>query len=179
MSDLRIESKTVILRRITNDDADGIFFYRSLKEIAKYQYWEPFTRKQTLYFIDKYKNSRLNNQGKWIGLIIESTGDHKIVGDCAAKIQDYKLSIGCNVSPQYQMHGFAKEALILLINYCLRDYDISEIYGITDSRNIASIKLMQSLGMQKTLYEKKVECKGDLCIEIKYSIDKISWKNIN
>jgi RimJ/RimL family protein N-acetyltransferase len=166
MYDLKIESKTVLLRRITDDDVDGIIFYRSIKEIAKYQYWEPFTREQTLDFINKYKIFRLNNQDEWNGLIIENVDNNEIIGDCAAKIQGCKLSIGCNISPQYQKQGFAKEALTLLINYYLRNWDINEVYGITDSRNIASIKLMQSLGMKKTRYEEKVECKGDLCMKL-------------
>ena len=158
---------------MTQDDADGIFSYRSLDVVAEYQYWEAFTRKQTIDFIAKNKNCELGNQEEWAGLIIESVSERKVIGDCAAKIQDTKLAIGCNIAPQYQKRGFAKAAMTLLINHCLINHGISEIYGITDSRNIASIKLMQSLGMQNAHYEEKIQCKGKLCIEIKYSMEKM------
>ena len=49
--------------------------------------------------------------------------------------------------------------------------DVKEIIGITDSRNIASARLMQSLGMVKVPdFETRLVCKGEDCIEYKYAI---------
>jgi len=171
MAVFRIKSKKIILRKITDNDIDDVFSYRSLDAVAQYQYWEPFTKEQTLNFIDKYKNCNLSNQNEWIGLVIENQNG-KVIGDCAMKIHENKLSLGCNIAPQYQRQGFAKEVLMLLINYCVENYNIDEIYGITDSKNKASIKLMESLGMKKAAYEEEVWCKGERCIELKYYFNK-------
>lgn len=167
MNDFSIYSGRLLLRCITETDTDAIFAYRSLPEVARYQYWEPFTIEQTMDFVSKCSRTGLNKDGQWTGLAIEYKGI--LIGDCACNISDNTIEIGCNISPEYQGMGIAKEALTLLTRYCLKYFDIKEIIGITDSRNIASIRLMESLGMKKNPdFENHIICKGEECVEYKY-----------
>lgn len=170
MKDFPIKSGQILLRYIRETDTDFIFSYRSLPDIAKYQYWEPFTMKQTISFVDRSKDTQMQD-GQWIGLIIEKEGVP--IGDCALMIDQKTAEIGCNISPKYQKTGLAKEALSVLINYCFENKNIDEIIGITDSKNSASIKLMESLGMKKvSTFENHIICKGEDCTEYKYSLNK-------
>lgn len=168
MRDFHILSERIIIREMQDADIDMIYSYRSLPEIARYQYWEPFTKEQTVDFVSKYKNPQIGKQEEWIGLAIEKDGD--LIGDCAFKISNGIMEIGCNISPEYQGMGLAKEALSTLINYCFENQDVNQIIGITDSQNSASIKLMESMGMRKDPdFENRIICKGEECIEYKYS----------
>jgi RimJ/RimL family protein N-acetyltransferase len=170
-------SDRIILRSISETDTNAIFSYRSLPEIARFQYWEPFTKEQTAEFVLQNCNSGLNERDKWIGLAIINKNSNKLIGDCALKIENETAEIGCNISPDYQNRGIAKEVLEMLINYCFTYTTVSEITGITDSENEASIKLMESAGMCKdNSFENNIICKGSECTEYKYSLNKTDWQ---
>lgn len=173
MENKTINSKRILLRNIKEADVDSIFAYRSLEDVARYQYWEPFTKVQTIDFVNKNMNSPLNKKGEWIGLAIINKDDDKLIGDCSIKLNLNNAEIGCNISPEYQHRGFAKEVLELLINCYFNNSDLDEIFGITDSQNKASIKLMESVGMTRAIdFEEKLICKGILSIEHKYYLRK-------
>ena len=164
-------SDRIQIRDIRESDTDVIFSYRSLESVARYQYWEPYTRKQTLEFIDRCKNPNLSKKGEWIGMAIIAKELNLLIGDCSLKVGDGSAEIGCNISPLYQGKGFATEVLKMLISYCFNSIGIREVYGITDSENKASIRLMKSVGMIRlSEFEEKLICKGLECIEYKYSI---------
>ena len=164
-----LHSERIKLRAILETDTEAIYNYRSLPEVAKYQYWEPFTMEQTQDFVSRCCNPNLDEEDQWIGLAIMY--QEEVIGDCAFKISEKIAEIGCNISPEYQGMGLAKETLFLIITYCFRCRDVKEIIGITDSINIPSVRLMQSLGMVKVPdFETQLVCKGENCIEHKYAI---------
>ncbi|MBN9302343.1 MULTISPECIES: GNAT family N-acetyltransferase [Dysgonomonas] len=164
-----LHSERIKLRAILKTDTEAIYNYRSLPEVAKYQYWEPFTMEQAHDFVSRCCNPDLDEEDQWIGLAIVYQG--KVIGDCAFNISENIAEVGCNISPEYQGMGLARESLSILIRYFLKNKDIKEIIGITDSRNIASVRLMQSLGMVKVPdFETRLVCKGEDCIEHKYAI---------
>jgi len=166
-------SERIYIRQFRQTDTNAVYLYRSLKEVAKYQYWEPFTKEQILAFIEQCKDSDINIEEKWNGFAIVLQEDNILIGDCSIKINKDTAEIGCNISPAYQNRGHAKETLSLLLNVCFNKIDVNQVYGITDSENAASIKLMESLGMTRVLdFEEKCICKGLPCIEYKYLIKK-------
>ena len=169
-------SDRILIRDIQEYDFDAIFSYRSLESVARFQYWEPYTREQTLEFIDRCKNPDLSKKGEWIGMAIISKELNLLIGDCSLKVGEESAEIGCNISPVYQGKGFATEVLKILISYCFNSVGIKEVYGITDSENKASIRLMKSVGMIRlSEFEEKLICKGAECIEHKYSIRNNSY----
>lgn len=164
-----LHSERIKLRAILESDTEAIYNYRSLPEVAKYQYWEPFTIEQAHDFVSRCCNPDLDEENQWIGLAI--VYQEKVIGDCAFNISENIAEVGCNISPEYQGMGLARESLNILIHYFLKNRDVKEIIGITDSRNIASVRLMQSLGMVKVPdFETRLVCKGEDCIEHKYAI---------
>jgi Acetyltransferases, including N-acetylases of ribosomal proteins len=173
-----IESERIFLRPVLVDDIDAIYSYRSLEEVAKYQYWEPYTRDKAVEFVNQCINQDLQQREEWIGLMITSQKNNNIVGDCAIKVTDNYAEVGCNISPLHQKKGYAKEALALLIDYFFQTTEIKEIIGITDSENKASIRMMESLGMKRCAdFEEKVLCKGLWSIEHKYVFHRSDFRN--
>ena len=168
-----ISSDRVLLRAISVYDAEAIFSYRSLANVAKYQYWEPFTKEQVLDFVDRNSNPDFGKRGEWLGLAIVCKESGKLIGDCALMIENDCAEVGCNISPEYQNKGLAKATLELLIAYSFSIAEVETVYGITDSENTASIKLMESVGMEKALtFEERIMCKGILSVEHKYSVQR-------
>lgn len=175
MNKKRIDSEKILLRVIEYDDWEDILLYRSLPCVARYQYWEPYTKADALNFVNQCCNTDLDVKDQWIGLTIVQKENGCIIGDCALKIRIDTAEIGCNISPNYQKRGLAQIVIQMLINYCIQCKNINKIFGITDSQNIASIRLMESVGMIKDpLFEEKGKCKGYPYIEHKYVIELLS-----
>ena len=172
-----MEGQKILLRNFNESDVDAVFAYRSLPEVAKYQYWEPITKEEARLFVNDYSHPRFDVSFKWNALAIILKENNELIGDCSLRLVIDKVEVGCIIAPKYQRQGLAKEALGQLINYCFANMAIDEVYGITDSKNTASIRLMESLYMLKVPdFEEKVECKDCLCVEYKYAVKKSDWK---
>lgn len=170
-------SERLLLRPFAESDTDSIHSYRSLECVAKYQYWHPFSKEEVVELIRKNMQQPVGIRGVWSGLAITCKDSSMLIGDCAFKLNDVNAEVGCNISPVYQQKGYAREALAILCTYIFKDISgVSEIYAITDAENIASAKLLESIGMTKTRdHEEVVLCKGRLSVEHKYSIFRTAW----
>lgn len=159
----------MLLRPFLNSDLGPILSYRGLEEVAKYQYWTPFTAEQTQDFITKNSDKNLETKGEWIGLAIINKQNNMLIGDAAIKILNEGTELGINISPKYQRQGFAKEALTLLCKLAFEDHSCPHVFAITDADNQASVALLTSLGFTRDdSFERKVLCKGAECTEHKY-----------
>ncbi|MBK5719289.1 GNAT family N-acetyltransferase [Dysgonomonas sp. Marseille-P4677] len=174
--ELPIYSERITLRAIQETDAHDIFSYRSLQEVARFQYWEPFNIEKAKSFAISCSSPQTNKYGEWIGLAIITEG--QFIGDCSLKFEKHFAEVGCNISPKFQGFGYAKDTLNILLSIAFEDSSIDEVIAITDSENLASIKLLESLGMTKVLdFKNQIICKGSKCIEYKYSIERTVWNN--
>lgn len=164
-----LSSERLILRTFLASDFGPILSYRGLEEVAKYQYWDPFTAEQTQEFITKNSNKTLETKGEWIGLAIIKKPNKILIGDAAIKILDDGAELGINISPKYQKQGFAKEALTILSDFVFKEHSCPQVFAITDADNQASVALLTSLGFTRDeSFERKVLCKGAECTEHKY-----------
>lgn len=171
MVNQELHTSRLILRPIRESDAEAVYSYRSLPAIARYQYWEPYTREDAEIFVRKNRNGRLDQRDEWIGLAMILRENGELIGDCALKISRNSAEIGCNVSPAFQGNGLAREAVQMLIDFSFNHNGIKTVYGITDAQNEASIRLLKSLGMkQDPSFEERLICKGNWCTEYKYLI---------
>ncbi len=164
-----LSSDRLILRTFVAADADPILSYRSLPEVAKYQYWNPFTAEQTQDFLTKNSDTTLETKDEWIGLAIINKQNNMLIGDAAIKIFKEGAELGINISPKYQKQGFGKEALTILSKFAFEEHSSPQVFAITDADNQASVALLTSLGFIKDdSFERKVLCKGAECTEHKY-----------
>ena len=156
----RIESERLYLRPFGHGDAEAVWAYRSLAEVARYQYWEPYTPEDARSFIERYAGQVPGEDQTWTGLAVVLKATGTVIGDCAFYLDGDRAEIGCNFSPAYQRRGLAREALQTLVAYCAEVYKVALIRGITDSRNLSSIRLQESLGMVRDrTFENRIQCK--------------------
>ena len=157
----RIESERLYLRPFGHGDAEAVWAYRSLAEVARYQYWEPYTPEDARSFIERYAGQVPGEDQTWTGLAVVLKATGTVIGDCAFYLDGDRAEIGCNISPAYQRRGLAREALQTLVAYCAEVYKVALIRGITDSRKLSSIRLQESLGMVRDrTFENRIQCKG-------------------
>ena len=146
---LTLETKRLILRPFTIDDAQEMFFgWAGDPEVTKYLTWNTHkdieeTKKVLSLWIDEYeKPERLN-------FAIELKNENKLIG--GIEVVGYLGGvhgtpvIGYNLSRKYWGNGYITEASRCVIEY-LFSKGYSEIRIDAMSENIASIRVIQKCG---------------------------------
>ena len=132
------------------DDVQTFVEYRRDPEIARYQSWSlDYSNEQARQLIDSQRDQLFPDPGQWLqlGIHLQSTGE--LVGDLALhnlEREEGVFEIGFTICREHQNNGFAREAAADLLTRLETDHEASRFIASADARNIASIKLLTSLG---------------------------------
>lgn len=141
------------IQPLSLNDLDSFVEYRQDPDVARFQSWDTsYSSSQALELIQSQQGVELPDEGEWLQLAIHdfSTGSH--VGDLALhRIQDEEdaFEIGFTIAKQHQGRRFAKEAASCLISYLSAEAKAKKFTAATDRRNIASVKVLESLGFSQ------------------------------
>jgi RimJ/RimL family protein N-acetyltransferase len=125
--------------------------YRKDPEIARFQSWDTdYSNQQAVELIEGQIGVVFPDHNQWLQLAIRLQGNEKLVGDLAIhNLGDAKVEIGFTISKAFQRRGIAREAVAALIDVLEREFGTRELIATPDSRNTASIKLLESLGFSE------------------------------
>jgi len=149
-----LETKRLILRKLTINDTSDVFNYFSKEEVAKYTDLEKFTTiKQAEKLINSF-NKQFRNGIRW-GILLKK--NNKIIGSCGfhhcnlqrLDVWNYKVEIGYELTPEYWKKGIMTEALTEIIKYGFNKLSINRIEALIIPENIGSIKLIEKIGFKK------------------------------
>jgi [ribosomal protein S5]-alanine N-acetyltransferase len=143
-----IETKRLVLRKVTKEDANSILNYLSDEEVMKYYGLEPFKSINDAFDeISWYQSIHNNKTGiRWgitlkeQGVVIGSCGFHKIVS------QHFRTEIGFELSKEQWGKGIAVEAVEAIINYGFEHMNFQRIEALIEPPNLSSQKLVEKLG---------------------------------
>jgi len=98
-----------------------------------------------------------DGQENWLNWMLRVTETDAYIGYVQATITPAKalMVIAYHIFPAFWGQGFGKEAVRGMIDHCTTNFALTEIQAYTDTRNIASQKLLESLGFtwSKTIRE--------------------------
>lgn len=143
----------LILEAITPAHAPKLF--QSLQAPELYEFIpqnppttiEKLAEKYTAWAIGKPDDG----QETWLNYAVYCRQRQAYVGTLQATIiKDAKTYIAYEVFPQFWQQGIATKACSILINLLLNDYNVATITAHLDTKNIASYKLLEKLGFQRT-----------------------------
>ena len=139
-----LETKRLILREFTLQDALAVYEFGSNKEVQKYtgdvllQSVEEATAIiKNVWFTDYKKYG----YGRWAVVYKENK---KVIGFAGLKyLPEFELTdIGFRFLPEYWNKGIATEASIPIIKYGFEILKLDKIIGIADPKNIGSCKVL-------------------------------------
>lgn len=143
------KTKHLVLRRYTMDDVD-ILYKTFGKNEAMYRYsgWNPFqtwtmTRKSIQKYIACY------NDPTFYGWAIEKEGE--LIGTIGAYDFDAKertIEVGMSIAEHCWGHGYATEALSVVIEYLMNEENMHAIQAWCAADNIGSKTVMEKCGMK-------------------------------
>lgn len=143
------ETARLRVRQYTEEDA-GLFFLLSGNADVM-QYIRPVsTREQSDAFlkenIDYYRNNP--TRGRWA---VEEKESRVFVGSFAIiplPSQPSELQLGYSLTPENWGKGYATELTLAGLDYFLKQETLPVIYGVTETPNIASQKVLLKAGFE-------------------------------
>ena len=180
MSDVIINTERLLLRSIQKSDAESVFRYRSDALTNKYQGWIPKTIDDVVRFIENRVSPTIDINGIWFQFVIIKIEDNKIIGDVGLHFFDSdnkQVEIGCTIDKNYQMHGYASEALLEIFRYLFEKLDKHRIMASIDPRNVGSTKLVERLGFRlEAHFKESIYQDGEWLDDLVYAILRSEWK---
>jgi len=176
---LKIETPRLLIRNLKETDLDDFYSYRSNKEVVQYQGFDMMNMMQCKEFIESQLNKEFGKGGEWVQYGIELKETQKIIGDCAIKLDAYDTriaEIGITVSHLAQQKGYAKETFEGILQFLFDNKQLHRVVETADAENIASIKMLESLGFRKEgHFVENIFFKGKWGSEVQYAMLRREW----
>lgn len=138
----------VLLRRLTPADLEDFQAYRADPEVARYQSWSSMSVTEATAFLAERKAAPFGRPGWFqIGIAERSTG--RLVGDigiCLHRDESEPAEIGFTLATAWQGKGLAAEAVREALALLFEHTGVAQVIAITDTRNVASIRLLERVG---------------------------------
>ena len=153
------ETPRLILRRFTTEDAPLIFQLNSDPEVLKYLH-EPLLKDEA-HATEIIRNIILPQYEKKLGRwAIHKKEDLAFIGWCGLKhlVENDETDLGYRLMKTAWGKGFATEAAAHTLAYGFSQLQLPEITGRAHTGNIASITVLQKIGMQYIGDEVADEC---------------------
>jgi aminoglycoside 6'-N-acetyltransferase len=161
------------LRRLRSSDLRAFQTYRSLPELGRYQGWTVMSDVQALAFLADMSEAPLFTPGQWVQLGIAESHSDTLLGDIGLHLSTDGTSgeVGFTLQPSAQGRGLAGRAVQVALELLFSATAISQVMGITDARNHASIRLLGRLGFG-LVETREVVFRGEPCTEKVYALQR-------
>ncbi len=153
------ETPRLILRQFTQADAALLLQLNSNPEVLKYLHEPPLEKEeQALHIINtiilpQYKN----NLGRW-AIHLKTTNE--FIGWCGLKylVEAVEIDLGYRLMQNFWGNGYAFEAAKYTLEYGFNQLHLKTIIGRAHIENIASLKILEKIGMQFIKEEVEGNC---------------------
>jgi ribosomal-protein-alanine N-acetyltransferase len=147
---IELRTDRLLLRPWRLSDLDDAFTYASDPEWARYLWFtpQPYTRRDAEEFIARAVQDTWAEQAQFaIDLDGHAIGGVRVyvTGPPANTV----AGLGYNIGRAHWNKGYVTEAARRVLEYALKTVGLHKVYASADARNLASIRVMQKLGMQQ------------------------------
>ena len=143
-----IETKRLILRQVTTEDATDMFDYLSDQDVVKPMGLDPFqTVKDVWDEIRWYTSIYEEGTGIRWGITLKDSG--KVIGSCGflnRLTKHYRAEVGYEISKDYWGQGIASEALEAVVKYGYHHLQLERIEALIEPENVPSQRLVEKQG---------------------------------
>lgn len=127
------------------------------------------SERQALSYLEEKSAATTLLPGQWVQIGIALADSDLLVGDIGLHLfkNEDAVEIGFTLARQQHGKGVAAEAAQLAIDAAFASSMISKVRGITDARNVASIRLLERVGFRK-VSEYATTFRDEPCTEYAY-----------
>lgn len=139
------------LRRLAVADLAPFQAYRNDPETGRWQGWQPMEDSAASAFLQDVATSPFCTPGHWFQLGIAERDSDALIGDIGVQLHGgagLMAEIGFTLAPAAQGRGLATEAVGAMVNWLLAHSPAQRVVAVADTRNAASLRLLQRLGLR-------------------------------
>jgi len=177
---LHILTKRLEIRNLASKHLKYFHAYRSNPEVTKYQGFDVMNKEECANFIESQRDKLFGRPGEWVQYGVINRASNILLGDCAIKLQkdDPRIAeIGITISQSHHQKGYAREALMGILSFLFDQNNIHRVQEIVDTENLASIKLLESIGFRKEgHFIENIFFNGKWGSEYQYAMLNREWK---
>lgn len=172
-----LETPDLLIRPFEKGDLKTFADYRAQEAVARYQSWDSFNEEDALKLFQSMDYSKFGSPGHWYQLAIIRKKDGVLLGDLAVHFIDKdQMEIGFTISPKHQGQSIAKRAVTRLLDYLFGELHKHRVIAITDTRNLAANKLLESLQFRREAhFVQNIFFKGAWSDEYQYALLASEW----
>jgi [ribosomal protein S5]-alanine N-acetyltransferase len=143
------ETERLLLRPATHTDAPLAFAsYMSDPKVPRYMTWRPHKSvAETEAFLRSCEEAW--EKGAAFSWALWLKSDHSFAGMLGARIKEHAVDIGYVLARRFWRQGLMKEAAGGLVHWALAQPEIYRVWAVCDVDNVASARLLESIGMQR------------------------------
>jgi [ribosomal protein S5]-alanine N-acetyltransferase len=152
-----LNTERLILRKMNSQDIPEIFFLRSDESVMKYVNREPaLSYKDVEDFLDRIDKSLAVNETIIWGIALKENPAQLIGNICIWRIsnQDHRAEIGYVLHPGYWRKGYARESIVMVVQYGFEEMKLHSLEAHISPENIASAAVLEATGFVKEAYLK-------------------------
>lgn len=155
--------------------------YERMQEERLYRFipQDPPVTPQALEDRYDFLSARRSPDGReaWLNWAVRERGSGDYAGTLESTVYDTGTAIiAYMVFVSHQRRGFAAEACGRLLEHLFDDYRVGVVVAEIDTRNAASIALVESLGFERVGFQKDADhFKGSTSDEYRYEIKESVW----
>ncbi|MGE7908176.1 GNAT family N-acetyltransferase [Lysinibacillus xylanilyticus] len=146
-----LETERLILRELTQEDAESVFNCFSNEEVTRYYGLEPFKEiQQAENLVILFSNNFAGKRGvRWGIERKESKGIIGTIGFNLWSPNHRRAEIGYEIHPDYWRNGYTQEAVTEIVSYGFEHMGLTRIGAVVFTENEASNKLLTKIGFQQ------------------------------
>jgi len=174
-----IRTQRLLLRPYQPGDTDAVYAYHRLPETARYLENEPMSLAEAKALVTRRIGSAtLAGVGEALNLVVELAKTRAVVGDCVLFwCGEGQAEVGYVLTPAHYGHGYATEAVGVLLRLGFEDLGLHRIAARCDARNTASARVMERAGLRREAHLVQSEfVKGGWTDELIYAILRREWQ---
>lgn len=146
----QLETQRLILRNYQENDWEQVHEYGSIPEFSQFETWGPNTEDETKKFVHIMTKQACAPDRFVFDFAVCLREGGRLIGGCGIRRESQTSNIaylGWAINPKFQNNGYATESASRLIEFGFDELKLKVIYATCDSRNTASFKVMEKLGM--------------------------------
>ena len=154
-----LETERLLLRNLSEKDADMMFDYRNNEICAKYQRGQAKAFDDIAKLIERHKSDVLSVDYPFMLSVALKQSD-AMIGEIVVMPEDGTISMGYTFHYHYHRKGYAYEALTALIDLLHEKYPLWDFISFTEPENMPSMALLKKLGYQDMGYLPAMESRA-------------------
>ena len=148
MSEFKIHTDRLTLRTFQEEDAAGFFQMNNDPVVLRYTGDHPFVdQAAAAAFLTGYQHYQAYGYGRWT-VLHRFTGEY--LGFCGLKYhpETDDVDLGFRFIRKFWGNGYATEAAAACLDYAFTALDLPCVIGRAQADNLASIRVLEKIGMQ-------------------------------